>query len=136
MNTKNIGLISESKFVLEAVKLGFNVLAPIGDNCPYDFIVEFKKKFYRIQCKTLYEKEDNVFTFQVRSNKGHRNKKSTTYEGLVDYFFAYNMEHNLYVFVSIKDVGKTAKTLRKERPKNNQLKNVSYICNYDKIDFY
>ena len=22
---------------------------------------EFKKKFYRIQCKTLYEKEDNVF---------------------------------------------------------------------------
>lgn len=136
MNTKNIGLISESKFVHECVKMGCSILNPMGDNSPYDFVVDLEGKFYRIQCKTLWKKEKNVYTFQVRSNKGHRNKKSTTYHGLIDYFFAYNLEEDFYVFMSIREVGNTAKTLRKCKTKNNQSANVSYICDYDKINFY
>ena len=41
MNTKEKGDIAEYAVVAEALKRGFNVLIPIGDRLPFDFLIAY-----------------------------------------------------------------------------------------------
>ena len=52
LNSKQKGNITELECMLAFVKLGYNVLIPYGDCERYDFVVDIKGNFYKIQVKT------------------------------------------------------------------------------------
>ena len=51
LNSKQKGNITELECMLAFVKLGYNVLTPYGDCERYDFVVDIKGNFYKIQVK-------------------------------------------------------------------------------------
>ena len=54
MSSKNkqIGIIGEQILIAEFIKHGINVLLPVGDNSPYDIVIELNGIFYKVQVKT------------------------------------------------------------------------------------
>lgn len=121
MNTKEFGQITESKFVFECSKLNVKVSRPIGDTTPYDFIIDVNNTLYKVQCKTL-RKVLNGYSAQTHKKVGNRRKEKASYEGLVDLFFLYNPEDDVFVYVSIKNVTKTNTIFKiKSRTKNSRL---------------
>lgn len=52
MDTKNTGCALELEFAVECIRRGAIVSQPIGDNAPYDFIVDFGMKIYKVQIKS------------------------------------------------------------------------------------
>ncbi|MBV9085817.1 MAG: hypothetical protein JOZ62_24345 [Acidobacteriaceae bacterium] len=51
MNTKHRGDIAEQAATLEALKRGWSVLRPIGDNLPYDLVFDIGGRFIKVQVK-------------------------------------------------------------------------------------
>lgn len=49
---KEIGELSELRFLAKAYSEGFVVSKPFGDNASYDFIVDHNGKLSRVQCKS------------------------------------------------------------------------------------
>lgn len=94
MNSKNKGIVTEIETILAFVRLGYPVLIPYGDNERYDYAVDVKGKFVKIQSKTARPLNDGrSFTFDVRAayrnGQGEQHHKYTSDE--VDYFAtAYN----------------------------------------------
>lgn len=126
MNTKEFGQIIESKFVFECSKLGIRVSRPIGDTAPYDFIIEINNKLFRIQCKSL-RKYNNSYIGDVHKKVGTRRTAKQSYDGLVDVFFFYNLEDDLFAYLNINVATKVAVRFKKESQnkssrlfKNNQ----------------
>jgi hypothetical protein len=54
MNTKHRGDIAEQAAVLEALKRGWSVLRPIGDNLPYDLLLDVGGRFAKVQVKCAW----------------------------------------------------------------------------------
>jgi hypothetical protein len=54
MNTKQRGDIAEQAAVLEALKRGWSVLRPVGDNLPYDLVVDIGNRFVKVQVKCAW----------------------------------------------------------------------------------
>ena len=54
MNTKQRGDIAEQAAVLEALKRGWSVLRPVGDNLPYDLVFDIGSRFVKIQVKCAW----------------------------------------------------------------------------------
>lgn len=106
MNTKQVGQIVESKFVFECSKRGLTVSQPLCDNAPYDFILEFGGKLYKVQCKSL-RKDADSYTAETHRKSGHRRRDKVSYDGLVDLFFLYNLEDDVSVYLPISEASKT-----------------------------
>lgn len=51
MKTKDLGAAHEIEFSLECIERGATVSQPLGDNAPYDLIVDAAGKLLRVQCK-------------------------------------------------------------------------------------
>jgi hypothetical protein len=49
-----LGEIAEAEFVAKAVSEGFVVAKPWGDSNPYDFIVNERRNFWRVQVKSAH----------------------------------------------------------------------------------
>lgn len=54
MNTKHKGDIAEQAAVLEALKRGWGVLRPVGDNLPYDLIFDVSGTLVKAQVKCAW----------------------------------------------------------------------------------
>jgi hypothetical protein len=54
MNTKHRGDIAEQAAVLEALKRGWSVLRPIGDNLPYDLVFDISGRLVKAQVKCAW----------------------------------------------------------------------------------
>jgi PD-(D/E)XK nuclease superfamily protein len=54
VNTKQRGDIAEQAAVLEALKRGWSVLRPIGDNLPYDLVFDVGGRFAKVQVKSAW----------------------------------------------------------------------------------
>lgn len=115
MNTTQIGDISEQKFVLRCLELEIPVLRPVGNNLPYDFVIEFNGSFKRIQVKTGYStpsKSPGAFQFNTRStSKNYSEVVHKTYDGLVDYFAVVYKGVDFVMLVPASDISKGATTL-------------------------
>lgn len=48
MNKTQIGDISEQKFILYCLKREIPISKPIGNNLPYDFIIDYNNNLYKI----------------------------------------------------------------------------------------
>ena len=114
MNTKDIGNISETRFLYECAIRGTGVSVPIGDNLRYDAIVDISGKLLRIQVKTMRKIETSRYEFSLKSinwNSGTINN----YKDDVDYFFAFNADDCVWVLVPICDVGVSSFRVDSER---------------------
>jgi len=137
MNTKDKGNITESKFIFEFIKLGWNVLIPFGDNCRYDIVIEKDDKMYKIQCKTARIKNGYVM-FSTCSSQAHRGGKKKDYREDVDFIAAYCLENDTCYICDVKTVGKTDCQLRlKEIGLGRQFRRAKMAYNYtlDKFGF-
>ena len=111
MNKTQIGDYSEQLFILYCLKNEIPICKPIGNNLPYDFIIEVEGKLLKIQVKTAYHIANSPefsYTFNTRSCSKNYNEVTTSdYVGKIDYFAVVNQELNKPIcFVPI---GKAAK---------------------------
>jgi hypothetical protein len=107
LTTKQKGDVAEYAVLLEALKLGYNVLKPIGDRLPYDFVFEINGKFIKIQVKSAY-KDGNSWIVDTRRTKTNRRvMKRTRYTNTeVDFVIAYIEDINKFHLITIADFNK------------------------------
>lgn len=102
LDTKSKGDIAEQAATLHAMKLGWNVLKPIGDRLPYDLVFEIQSVFVKIQVKAAwYDQKSANFVIDNRRTKTNRRKmlRSLYCEEDFDFALAYIGELDLfYVF--------------------------------------
>ena len=63
-NKKQLGEIGERIAIGELSKYGLDILLPMSDNLPFDFVIYYNNKFYRTQVKTV----NNSLNFSLTSN--------------------------------------------------------------------
>ena len=113
MNKTQIGDISEQKFILYCLEREIPISKPIGNNLPYDFIIDYDNKLYKIQVKTAYRsKTQNSWTFSTRScSKNYNEITTSNYIGKIDYFASVNPENNIICFVPVDKAGISMMTI-------------------------
>ena len=123
MNKTQIGDISEQKFVLHCLVKDIPVCKPIGNNLPYDFVVDYNGNLLRIQVKTAYKgTSQDTWVFNTRStSKNYSEVTNHNYIGLIDYFAVVNPESEYIIFVPIDKAAKGSMIIYYgETPKSNQ----------------
>jgi hypothetical protein len=116
MNNKHKGTIAESVFTTEALKRGWTVSLPYGDNARYDVILDRGNGLERLQIKssTLRNKSIVAYTRSIYNNsKGQQCKTYTAEE--IDGFVIYSPElDSLYLVPIEKQEGKKSINLTLE----------------------
>lgn len=132
MTTTQTGDITEQRFILKCLTNGIPISRPIGNNLPYDFIIEKDNQLLKIQVKTGYQPIDNnIFTFNTQStSKNYSEINGQDYIGKIDFFAAYCVYLDLFVFVSIEQAKKCSMNIYYgDSPKKNQ----NYIKNFETL---
>jgi hypothetical protein len=130
-NTKDIGDIGEASFQLECLKKGITVAKVVGDNKPYEFIMDLNNNFYKIQVKTTYSTNGNgISIFRTTSTVRVKNKyvANVYIKEMIDYFYLYNVE--LDKGFLIEPNGQKTIRIRHENSLNNQIKNINFEEDY------
>ena len=129
MNTKRTGDITELQCITYLFELGFEISIPYGENSRYDFIIDNGKDLLKIQCKTCQVYKDKIVIpcRSIRSNTKF-NRMIAYSKDEIDYFITY-YNHKCYM-IPIEE-GIKLKTLRFEKPRNNQVQNISYLADYE-----
>ncbi len=131
MNSKQIGNITELETMLAFMKLGYNVLTPYGDCERYDFVVDAKDKFVKVQSKTS-STDDSGASFQFNCRSSHRcegkviNERYTSDE--IDYFVT-TFNGKCYL-IPVEECGAN-KRLRILPAKNGQVRGVTWAKDYE-----
>ena len=129
-NTLLKGRITELKCELWFLEHGYLVSTP---EIPYqyDFIVEVKGKFLKIQVKTCSEYNNKAgISFKVCSITHNSNgyTRRNYSENEIDYFMTY-YENNYYL-IPFSECGVKEKKLRFLPPKNGQTKGISFAKDF------
>jgi hypothetical protein len=135
MNTKQVGEISEAVFIATALRCGFSVSKPFGDNQPYDLIVDNGEQLVKVQTKTARLVNGVIVANATRSvgiwKQGGRHREK--YGDSIDMFALYCPQLDKCYLVPAKEFDGVEIRLRIEPPKNNQQKNVVYADKYELI---
>lgn len=128
--TKTKGLITELQLQCQLyfIKLGYDVLIPLGDNSRYDIVIDLNKNFTRIYVKTCR----NIGTgIQFSSRSSRSNTKKVYSEKYskeeIDYFATY---YNGKCYLIPVEECSYDKTLSFSNKKVNQYP-VSFIDDYE-----
>ena len=131
MNSKYKGNITELETMLAFMKQGYNVLTPYGDCERYDFVVDAKGKFLKMQSKTSHSDDNGAsFKFCCRSSS-RKNGKVVHYhytEEEIDYFVT-TFNGKIYL-IPVGECG-ADKRLRILPAKNGQTRGISWAKNYE-----
>lgn len=131
MTSKQIGNITELETMLAFIRLGYNVLTPYGDCERYDFVVDVKGKFLRIQSKTSHSDDDGAsFSFSGRSchRKAGQLVHHTYTNEEIDYFVT-SFNGKCYL-IPVDECG-VGKRLRILPTKNGQTRGISWAKDYE-----
>jgi hypothetical protein len=83
----------ELKFMLRAIELGLHFNKPWGEVRPYDFVLEHRGQFVRVQVKSTMFKDRGGYSCTVRGSDG-------PYEGdPFDYVAAYVFQEELWYII-------------------------------------
>lgn len=130
MNSKQKGNITEVEIMLSFIKLGYNVLIPYGDCERYDFVIDTKKGFIRIQVKTSRTEDDGAsFVFSGRSC--HRKNGKCVHHHYTDEeidYFATTFNGESYL-IPVNECG-ADKRLRLLPAKNGQVRGITWAKDY------
>lgn len=69
ISKKNMGYALELEFAAECMKRGGYVSTPVGDNAPYDLIVQANYRLYRVQCKSSSESQEGSSIYHVSTSR-------------------------------------------------------------------
>ena len=118
-HTKRVGDIGECAVIHELMKInGVGISKPIGDNLPYDLIIDINNKLYKCQVKTCEFVKDNIMKFYVNiSNPFTRVVKKYTQEE-TDLFLLHCIDNNFYGLLTFDDYTSKEITIRTELPNN------------------
>ena len=125
MNPKSKGVITEHKVIAKLLQLGYTVSSVIGDNSPYDIVLEIKNILYKVQIKTARRYKNSIIfnTESYRINtKGYY---KTNYENKIDFFIVWLPEDDKFYMAKVEEVARGNATLKDCETKNGQKKNVS-----------
>ena len=132
MSSKNkqIGIIGEQILIAEFIKHGINVLLPIGDNSPYDIVIELNGIFYKVQVKTTEHIKNGKMIFSTNKSNPYTkiNKKYTSNE--IDLLGFYCIENGYIGLMSVYNCTSKDTILRVDTPKNNQFEKIKMASNY------
>lgn len=108
VNTTQVGDISEQKFILRCLELDIPVLKPVGNNLPYDAVIELDGSFKKVQVKTGYAgRAPSTVQFNTRStSKNYTEVVSRGYDNDVDYFAVVYTPLQKIMLIPIKDIAK------------------------------
>ena len=131
MNSKQKGNITELECMLAFIKQGYNVLTPYGDCERYDFVVDVKGKFIRVQSKTS-STDDNGASFKFSGRSCNRKDGKIIHHQYtneeIDYFST-TFDGKCYL-IPVKECG-SDKRLRILPTKNGQIRGISWAKNYE-----
>ena len=127
-NTKAIGDLAELKVACDLTEKGYVVSKPIGDNAPYDMIIDMDGTLKKVQVKARSER-DNKVSVELRScmrNYTHYYNKDEW-----DILAVYNIDRGEIAYLNWVDIGDNSVIrLRTELPKNNQKFGVKMFEDY------
>lgn len=138
MDTKRIGNSTELNCIAYLFDCGCEILLPYGDNQKYDIVIDYKTKFYKIQCKKAHptykgDGEIDFITFKTSWESGRKTRTKVHYTKQDIDFFATFFEGVCYL-IPVEETASTIKTLRFALPGNCQINNISLAKNYVAAD--
>lgn len=121
--TKRKGDLGEALVMAEALRRGYKVAIPIGEDWRYDLIVLRNGQLERVQCKYT-ESDGEVVKVKCRSTNNWVTIHYTTSD--FDWIAVYDRTSNRYFFVpsSLLGNGRNSINLRLIPPKNKQVQGV------------
>lgn len=131
-HTKRIGEIGECAIVYNLMKIdGVGVSKPIGDNLPYDLIIDANNKLFKCQIKTCEFVRDDKMVFHVSiSNPFTKiNKKYTSEE--TDLFLLYCIENEYCGLLTFDDYTSKEIIIRNNLPVGYYYKDVKLSEEFD-----
>lgn len=127
-NNKQIGEKGERIAIGELAKFDIDVLIPMSDNLPYDFVIPMNNKFYRCQVKSSTITNENCvgsIRYSLTSNNWYKRNIHKYTKNEVDIIICCDFKH-IYLF-KMEDVeGRSYITIRTEKSRNNQIKNMTF----------
>ena len=125
-NKKQLGEIGERIAIGELSKYGLDIILPMSDNLPFDFIIYYNNNFYKTQVKTTASKTVNdSLLFSLTSNNWNKGTIHKYDESEIDIMICCDL-HNIYIFPEIDVKGRSSITIRENPPANNQTKGINF----------
>jgi PD-(D/E)XK endonuclease len=127
----DVGHRTEGAILSELIRLGYNVLVPIGVNQRYDLVVDIEGRFLRAQCKTgrLVEGVVRFTTRSVRSNTRCTFVRGYTEDA--DVFLVHCPETGRVYSVPVEDAPGRCMYLRVEPTVNHQGQGINWAADYE-----
>lgn len=131
-NSSTIGNIGEAVAISEFTKRKIPVLIPFGQNTPYDLVIQYKNRFYKVQCKTTEKVLGNsTMRFHTCRTNGFTGQRHKYCENEIDLFFLYCIENGYIGLLKIDDTTGDEFAIRLAATKNNQTKGIHMATDYD-----
>lgn len=125
-NYKQLGEIGERIAIGELSKYGIDIMLPMSDNLPFDFIVYINNKFYKCQVKTTNKKQTtNSYHFSLTSNNWNKKTEYLYTKDDYDVLICCNLR-TIFLFKYSDVQGKKNISIRDCLTKNNQTKNINF----------
>ncbi len=109
MKNKDKGELVEQIVITEFMKLGIPVSKPIGDNQPYDIIIDLNGKLLKIQVRTCWRGE-NMNSLKIPFMNSRMNAKiayKTTSKDKIDYYVAYSFDTGKCYLINVTETDNT-----------------------------
>ena len=134
-NSKTVGDIAELKAALYYTENDYVVSKPLGDNAPYDLIVDDGITLKKVQVKSRAVRDNKIAVEMWTLPGSGKNTTRVDYTpNSFDEVFVYVPELKraaIFNWDLIKD--RSTVNLRLEKPKNNQKKNITMFEDYEII---
>lgn len=125
-NNKQIGEIGERIAIGELSKYGLDIMLPMSDNLPFDFIVYVNNKFYKCQVKTTNsEIKTNSYRFSLTSNNWNKKTEYLYNKDDYDVLICCNLQ-TIFLFKYSDVENKKNICIREHLAKNNQTKGIHF----------
>src|SRR5690554_3253961 len=128
-DSKSKGDIGEAMVLVDALKRGYKVAQPIGEDWPYDLIILRKGKLERVQCK--YTKSNGeVIIVKCRSTNNWVDRKYT--EDDLDWIAVYDATTDKCYYIPSSELkeGRATINLRLKPAKNGQKAGIKMATDY------
>lgn len=129
--TKQIGLIGEQVITTEFVKRNITTLIPVGDNEPYDLVININDKFLRIQVKTTEFVKDGVMKFCTNITNPHKKTSRKYKNNEIDLFGLYCIENGYVGLLRVEECTAKETIIRLQKPKTNQQMHIKMAEEYE-----
>lgn len=128
--TKMLGAIGEQVVIAEFIKAGAQVSVPVGDNAPYDMIVDMHGKMLKVQVKSTEKAKQGVMNFSTCITDPYKLTRTKYTSEMIDVFALFCLENGYIGLIKVEDCGESLK-LRTDAPKNGQKKNIKMGKDYE-----